>query len=740
MFKAIPNHTTSELFDVVPWQFVPNVPEHARASKAAFGEWAKSEDTHHCFFTLMEAECPTLRPNKNNPVRKMHGLVCDYDISGQRRITPEEIERIKEALPESVWPNWVSSTFSGGARLIWLFESPVLLDLPHLREMFVVKLAEGYLKADKLLPGLDKKALKDVNKTYDVGCDWRQFRSEPLTKGQVEDQLFRAAQACDYRKFEQKGIVIPLAAVREEIENRWPGRWEGPFEAGCRGVVFFDDTSKNRSASIVTDTGMVCFGQAQTFYDWERIFGKAFVDKFEQDKIGNVVKDVWVDTKGVYWYHNGEGVYWPHNKEALQLFLKAGGLDDSRRKEPMSEIDKAVHYINQHKTVDKVMPCLFVESAIVVTPTGRMLNTSRAKVFRPAEQDGVWGPEGNFPFMSDLLDSCFDDEDVRQLDHFLGWWKWAYEGALEGKARRGHALFFIGPVDTGKSFLTNVPLALSFGGAFPAAEYLKGENKYPKEEFEKFLWTVDDTSASHSEDTARKFGEQIKSHVVNTKFSYNPKFVQAGQVEWNGRIVVTLNEDPQSMKIMPSLDNSIDDKVMCFKMRRPKVKFSKDYEANKSRIMGELPYFLRWLLEWEIPANVQTGEGDRGARLGVKGYIHEDVRKLSLQSGGHTVLLEMIHKFMRGIQADKGENLVGIDAGGLKIVDDGAALVWTGSALDITTAMQADTGLGKEAARMNARQVGRNLGLLCNRGVGVEKAKEHNSKSDTAIWRICMEK
>lgn len=68
-----------------------------------------------------------------------------------------------------------------------------------------------------------------------------------------------------------------------------------------------------------------------------------------------------------------------------------------------------------------------------------------------------------------------------------------------------------------------------------------------------------------------------------------------------GRVVMSLNMDPNSLSVIPSLDSSNRDKLIALRLKRKSsIKFPSNAEVERT-IAKELPHFARWLLDWEVP-------------------------------------------------------------------------------------------------------------------------------------------
>jgi len=707
-----------------PWDHVPakgSVPESAFLSKIAFDAYAKSGDTKHVFYYAVEPLNPSMRPGKQNPPVSLHGLIADYDVKGGKHITEAEVQSVTKSLPEHLLPTFAHATFSGGARLVWLFDRPVACELEVVRTAFL-DMASKRLTLQNLLPGWDKPAFHAYQTTYDVGTrDWSRIGA-PLPASLLEQWLIEASLLLKPGSIKTDGVEIPIDEVSKKVFEVFPNRWVGEFDIGRRGVVFFDPVSVNPTAAIVTATGVLCFGQAKCHYSWADIFGKAWVEGFVQDKLGDVTKDIWSDGKN-YWYADLRGVMLPHNRETAVLHLRAMGLS-AEKASGLSEVEKALQHINQAKWVDTVAPLVFDTRSVVDVQGKRTLNTSRIKVMQPSDDDGVWGPEGNFPWLSKLLDSAFEptvgDNPTDQLDHFLAWFAHFYKGALSGTQSKGHALFLCGPAETAKSFLSNIIVGSAVGGGFPASDFIQGRTEFNKGLSESGLWLMDDSSPAEGNDAdARKFASRLKSLVVNGTFVVRALYRDGVDVSMAGRrIILTVNNDPHSMRMLPTLDGSIADKVMMLLAKRPEVDFSRDYSKNEAKVLSELPCFLRWLLDHETPKRVVEHRG----RLFCKPYIHESLRLGSSVANGVTDLLQVIDVYFRSITDPLSSS------GSEALIGTAADLLGKLNQCDATRAL---------ANKETVRSVGRKLGLLAStHSDRVSKELGHNAQGATSTWSV----
>lgn len=670
-----------------PWDFKVKAPAEVLTSKELFSAWRLSPSADHLVYTATEATNADIRASKQNPIRKLHGLIVDFDA----KITKETCDTILDRAGSDFRPTWLTRTFSGGARLIWMFESPVAMEQTHLTKEFL-KVAMRELRLLKLFPGFDQPAFMDLTKLYDVGQDWKKLGDHALAANVVNYWLTEAAKKTRWDNIGE--IIIPIDKIAEEVEKQFPGRWEGPFEIGKRGVVFFDSQATNDTSAIVTEAGMVCFSTDQNFYPWARIFGTSFVKQFQADKIGAAVNNTWWDGK-YYYLKSSYGVWEPHLKEDFAARLKVKhGIDATKHHgEVASELDMSLVYVQEHRRVTGVLPKLYDKDEIIYSNGRRFLNNAAVVPLPPHDNQQDWGV--SFPWLADFFDTCFDKIAVPCVtpgkpampakDIFLGWWKRLYCSALAAHLLKGQAMFLVGPVGRGKTLLATI-IGRSLGGSADASDFLNHSTSFNKELLETALWCIDDGIAAQDPQGHLKFTEMVKRAVANPYFSYHAKYHDSMRVEWHGRVLAACNEDSSSVRIIPNLDASIEDKIIILLFSEFKRQFP-DWHEMDNIITTELPCLLRWMVDWEMPGSLT---GDK--RFGINSYIDESVRIKSLHAGGVSDLLELMELWIK--------------TGG-QVLFDAHSGQWRGTATAWMAAINAEDTLRPMMSKYSGRQLGR---------------------------------
>jgi hypothetical protein len=685
MLLSLPNLSSSRTKNCTPWNTGTTAP--------AKTDW-NNPTVDHCFYSGLEGLIQSARiDSKNNPAVFLHWMVADYDGQIDQHMRDTVLERCGDFKPQ-----YLCRTFSGGARLLWKLETPFPLHRNDLTAKFL-RHAKKKLKLSKLLVGLDADAFEDPCKYYEAGTDWVHLSDDVIPSAFI---MQWAIESTHNYAWSRLGTAIPMDKVAAEVEKQYPGRWEGEFAVGVRGVRFWDSSADNETAAVIRESGMQCFTGGQAFIPWSAILGGQFVRQFEADRVGGAVTEVYFDGRD-YWAQLSNKQWQANNKSDIALYLKVQrGLSAAvPRGSSFSEVDQALYRIQSQQYIACAAPLVHRPKGIVYLNGLRVLNTSNVEMFQPSEDSNI-DPSRDFPWLNSYFQTLFDP--VEQLDYFYAWLRRWYASALDGKMLPGQASFFAGVPNTGKTLLSTGILSRIFGGHIDASSFLSGEDGFNSHLFNSAIWSVDDVVPLTDTKSHLKFSALIKKMAANRTFSVREKFRVDKVIEWNGRVVVTCNTDPESIRILPDVDLSNRDKINLFHVAdRDTFTFPRNVAEI---IQEELPFFLRWLLDWTPPDHVL---GD--SRYGVQAYCEVSLLDAARHSSSAYSFLEVLLKFFEGQVSD----------------------VWTGSATELLSAMlNDDDGLAGIAAKYTTRQVGRELSKLASQGYPLIQ----NRLNVKRIWTI----
>lgn len=614
---------------VEPWEFTAteNITAQIRHDGESRQEWYQNASTKHYFYTAIEGSNPNQRPSKDNAPRMIHAFHAEYDI----RIPDERIDEAIKSM--EIKPAWVERSLGGNVRIVWTLPRPLPVDSYDFC-CFVLTQAVKWLNLG-LLPALDENAFTTPTRLLCNGCEWRATGHPSIPENVV--QAFFVQCGKEFRFKPSDVNDIPLDVVLKAIVEKYPGfSWPGDFLVESQGPSFWVEGSTSTQSAIVKKDGMFTFSAhaAKPFYSWADILGDDFVKEFASNSIARATNDVWWDGKR-FWQKNG-GVYVSlEMSELLNFFEVDCRLSSKPGKDGISPVKLALRHIYANGRVTGAAPFIFRPSGPIDFLGRKILNTYVDRVMKPAEEISDWGASGKFPFLSLLFENLFDPS--AQLDYFLAWWKHYYTSAIMQTPMPGQNTFLMGGANVGKTLTNRGIVGLSVGGFMDASEYLIHSGGFNSELMEAPLWCVDDETMGESSQTQANFQAMLKKSAANQQFRHNKKFEVTTLTEWMGRILVTTNLDYVSSRALGSMDNTSMDKTNIFRCRtESKLIFPQRYELGKI-IARELPYLLRWLLNWDPPASVV-----RDVRFGYQAHHEKTLLDQAHQSGKAAPFKELL--------------------------------------------------------------------------------------------------
>jgi len=618
-------------------------------SKEDFRTECAQVTTQGHFISVWEGYNPTARINSGNPPKYLHGIIADYD----------SINAMKElqALPTSTGhlPSWIIETFTPGkCRAIWVFENPVLVTNPFVAEGFVKELNKK-LKISEALPGFDKSSFKDTQ-YFELGFGMHAVQgSTPVPDTLLAQCMMEGGLSAKIDSGSDP--EIPMDKIAEEVERQFPGRWVGTFEEGRRGPLFWINDGISRDGCAVATNGMICYSDraASNFMPWRAVLGAKFVDEYETQKVGRAAEMYYTDGRA-FWTNYASPEWSDHQTETVKRHLREAGCSDKiRRGQNNSEVNKVLVYIENNRRVAAAVPMLFVEDEVVYYEGKRYLNTSTKKVMQPADS----GDPKDFPWIYDYFMNGFDGQQdgIPAHEFLLGWAKRLYVSSLLGNPQQGQCLIIAGEAHLGKTFSSKCLFGAMMGGSIAADDILLQKTKFNSQAAECAIWRCDDAISEGDYKTKQVLAGSLKAMAANPTVLYHPKFVNPTELPFKGRVILTCNVDPESLKILPFLDGTIKDKLMLFRMSKTyKPHFFKTNTENEQRVLNELPFFLKFLTDYQVHPDVID---HANPRFEIKSFHHAELVAEANSEQRESILAEVIATAMVSQRSTtkKGEKL-----------------------------------------------------------------------------------
>jgi hypothetical protein len=588
---------------------------------------------------------------KENPPFKLVGIWADYDSPAKHTDVASAVAYFASRGVRHI-PNYIGRSLSGYLHCVWLIEKPVIVASTHIAKKLLERIFDG-LELGAVHPNADKTAFIRPTQLLTNACDWvcldadRRVSSALITgwhREIVEKTSRVTGQQSAAFKGDRRDRII------ETLKSKYPrfADWPGEFEVGSQGPTFWIANSVSPGSAIVKDDGIYTFANhaPKAWYPWDdaALAGSSLVKEIDAEAIGRAVEGIYFDG-GVFWRHSEANESWEDWKmENHKIILETTyGLSSTVAKgqKGPSELKCALAHTMTCNRIKHAAPYPFSPQGVFFDEDvrGKVLNLSHAQVMQPAEDTGqVWGPEGKFPWISEFLDGLLTGTDA--LQSILAWLRHIYSSGLKSKPASGQAIFIAGPAGKGKTFFSTRICSPLLGGHTDASSYMTGESPFNAQLYRHGLWTIDDAAVAQRRELREAFVNKVKRAVANPSQECHEKFKTPVNVTWRGRLVVTLNTDPRSLRMLPVVDGTVLDKICLYRLNEEtQPNFLPDGESERVA-MRELPFFARWLLEWVPPARL-VGE----PRFGVQPYLDQSLLLAASAGSVDTQIRELVLEF-----------------------------------------------------------------------------------------------
>ena len=325
---------------------------------------------------------------------------------------------------------------------------------------------------------------------------------------------------------------------------------------------------------------------------------------------------------------------WIHcNETQIKRLLRASGVSPNKIEGAhVSPLDRHLIYLSQECGVHYAGMLAGYQSGIYEMEGRRILVTESPRIISP--QSGEW------PILQQFFNGLLGDPQHDQLAYFFGWLKVAVEALHTDSIRPGQVLAIAGPRDCGKSLLQKIITEILGGRSAKPYQYMAGLTSFNSDLFTAEHLTIEDDIGSTDMRARRNFGEQIKAFSVNESHRCHPKGREALMLKPFWRITISLNDEPESMLILPPLDSSIEDKIILLRAHKsamPMPTATPDQrKAFWRTITAEIPAFLHYLTQSVIPDSI------RGERFGIEHFHHPELLQALNELSPQAKLLQII--------------------------------------------------------------------------------------------------
>lgn len=340
----------------------------------------------------------------------------------------------------------------------------------------------------------------------------------------------------------------------------------------------------------------------------------------------------WVNGGGGTFFVRGDGQEWLEVPETkLDLLLRRRGVSPvPQAGSLLTPLEEAKLHIMEKRTLDRSIEALAGYGAGIYDVKGRRILVRTAPRFVVPEA-GDWSFIEQFIAGRLMLKDGDGRADRVQFDRFNWWMKRAVENfyASPDVWLNSHILILAGPAGCGKSRLQHNLITPILGGrsADPSL-YVFGDTTFNEGWMGSPHLLIEDPKPSTKMLDRLQLAQILKGLAVNEDHSYHGKGRGEFIVDPQFVVTISINDDPDAMRILPALTPDFADKVMLLHVQDEEFPMptgtGAERRAFQERINAELPAYVHWLLhECVVP------EGMRCDRFGVR-FWHEPELRLSL--------------------------------------------------------------------------------------------------------------
>lgn len=340
--------------------------------------------------------------------------------------------------------------------------------------------------------------------------------------------------------------------------------------------------------------------------------------------------------KPAYYIRDPEEDSWiMRDEQGLKRWMDSHGIRSRRLKgEIQSPADRVINIIQTKNAIDW--------AGEVAGHTKGIHQVEKKTILVLDEPEYISPQETPFITIMKVLMSMFqEDGDSVQFQTLLFWLSYAVKSLYGGNFAPGQALVLVGPRNAMKTFTVTHIISKLLGGRIgKPIENMLGSTRFNDDLLASELLLIDDEVYSPSPRNRKKFGSSIKKVTANEGMRCEKKFSDPIWLIPFWRLIICVNDEHENVAVLPPLDPSMEDKVIMLKVSECEppmpTNTPEEREAFRNQIYSELPGFLHFLLNLDIPAEAQ------GGRFGIKPYHHPDIIEILHGLQPETKLLQIM--------------------------------------------------------------------------------------------------
>ena len=220
----------------------------------------------------------------------------------------------------------------------------------------------------------------------------------------------------------------------------------------------------------------------------------------------------------------------------------------------------------------------------------------------------IEGREGKFPFIAGFLADLLGKDE--QAEAVMAWLRQARRNVIDQQRRPLPAAIFVGSKNCGKTLFIEITRQILGGRSASAFAALSGNTDFNGDVIGAELLVIDDEIASRDHRARTALAQGIKKYLFASHIRAHSKFREAVNMRPVHAVAIAVNDEPEHLQVLPTIDDSVADKISLFACNRAQLDGLDDREEIGRRIAAELPAFVHYLDTTQHPdylRNQRTG-------------------------------------------------------------------------------------------------------------------------------------
>lgn len=366
---------------------------------------------------------------------------------------------------------------------------------------------------------------------------------------------------------------------------------------------------------------------------------------FDPDKLAASINAWWVNGDGSNYQLKDTSSYWLRVPESkLLLALQRRGVPGYPVSgEPLSRLDQTVLHIMEHRTLDRSIEAIAgYQDGVHSIKGSRVLVRRGPKLVTP--KAGEWNTIHALLRGLLLLEDPACENPYIQIDRFHYWMSRAVENLYNSPGVRlnSQILILAGPRGFGKSRLQHMVITPLLGGrSADPSRYLFGETTFNSGWMGCEHLLIEDPRPSMKMLDRLQLAQHLKALCVNEDQSLHAKGADEFGVDAEFTVSVSINDDPDSLRILPPLTPDIIDKIQLFQVGKNPLpmptRTGAERKAFQQAIAEEIPAYCHYLLnECVVPDELKSD------RFGVLHYQEPNLKLILWEDSPASELLALL--------------------------------------------------------------------------------------------------